>query len=1116
MSGSMSSALATYVHEAEIVDQVRVLALLNPFTMQRVELYLDEGLTVGEMVRAAGMWDWTGAVVHLDGALVPESLWERVRPYAGHLVTIRAVPRGGGGSGNKAWITVAIGVVVLIVGIVLAVFGFGVGTPLIVAGIGIILGGVMQMVMPPPQVHKLKDATADKPIFSITGSRNAVNPYGAVPRVYGKHKIFPPFGALPYTEVVGNFQYLRQMFVVGYGPLEITDIRIGSTSISAYTNVELDILQGFPDDPPSKLFPGDVFEDSIDVGLALVIDPKPNVQPEPVRETRGAVDEFSVDIVFRNGLFHIDGNGIMVAIGARVNIHYREAGNPALPWLLALDTTYTGMTAFPVRKSFRFVTPRHAVYQVRVKQFGGSIGQGSQGSVTNAATWSVLRSVVYRDPIALTGLCKIVLRIKATDQLNGVVDQLSVVAQSILPDWDAETGTWITRATSNPASIFRNILQGTANARPIADNRLDLPALQAWHTECKAQGREFNYVVEQQTTVNELIKQVTAVGRATLGSIDGTFGVVRDVPQIVPVQHFTQRNSRDFTGLKLFREIPHAVKARFIDPLANWEISELIVYDDGYSAANATKLEAMQFFGMTDPTQVMRAARYQMAAARLRPEVFEFTTDVEHIVCTRGDMIQVTHDVLLVGLGAGRVKGVTSDSNGSATAVALDDSVPMVADGTRYQISFRRSDESVGTAEVTVVAGEQTSVTFLAPLATPPAIGDIFTFGTLGSESLNALVTRIAMQGDLGARISCVDAAPNIHVGETGLIPPYDPHITKPPDLALLVSPAPIIDGLVSDETVMVRDTNGVLQSRIVVFLHFRSTQSAVAAGAVDVRYRESAAEAEEDWKQFSLVISGDAIQVPISPVLPGVAYDIRLRSINPQTGAVSQWAEILGYVVRGQTSPPPDVISLAAEGLLLRWIYPTAPLDFDGFQIRRHRGTAPAWAAATPLHDGLITDTNYTVSQDVGTITYLIKGIDVAGTESVNAASCVIVHPAVSAQTKNVLATIDKLALGWPGTHNGQVVGPTLRGKADPNFWPDIAVATAFWPPSNTELFWVSRFMGLTYLTAAPVAAANVPCGIWLDITAVSSSWDLAYRSSGTGPFYIPTDADPFWARGA
>ena len=58
---------------------------------------------------------------------------------------------------------------------------------------------------------------------ALTGSRNQLSPYGIVPRVYGKRKIYPMLSARPFTEVVANEQYLRLLFVVSAGPLSLTE-----------------------------------------------------------------------------------------------------------------------------------------------------------------------------------------------------------------------------------------------------------------------------------------------------------------------------------------------------------------------------------------------------------------------------------------------------------------------------------------------------------------------------------------------------------------------------------------------------------------------------------------------------------------------------------------------------------------------------------------------------------------------------------------------------------------------------------------------------------------------------------------------------------------------------
>jgi hypothetical protein len=515
---------------------------------------------------------------------------------------------------------------------------------------------------------------------------------------------------------------------------------------------------------------------------------------------------------------------------------------------------------------------------------------------------------------------------------------------------------------------------------------------------------------------------------------------------------------------------------------------------------------------VTDADHVYKIARYHFATAKLRPEVFEFVTDVEHIVCTRGDMIRNSHDVMLVGLGAGRVTAVPLDGNGDATGITMDHAVPMLSDGTRYGVRIRRAiDGAEVAAEVLAIAGSVKALTFLTPIpaATLPAIGDLSMFGVLGEETIDAIVTRIEMLRDLSARITCVDAAPDVHLADTGPIPPHDPHITRPPDLSSLTRPAPIVDDVRSDESVLVRNPDGTFGVRIVVFLHFRSLANSVPAEAIDARYRPTGSQG--DWAQISMLVSGDAIQVPIAPVEQGVAYDIRLRSISPRTGQISDWTEVLGYVVVGQSTPPPDVTGLALEGLNLRWAYPIQPVDFAGFKVRRHRGTSPVWGSSAPLHAGLIGETSFNLLRpDTGTVTYLVKAVDVSGVESVNAATLSFDHPAFILE--NPITTIDKKADGWPGTHNGAVIAGNLEAdSAGDVFWPAVTTS-AFWG-ADADPFYSQEYSDLSYLTSITLDSTQVPSDIVLNVTVDADAWDLMYRTSGSRPFW-GGDSSLFWDR--
>ncbi len=173
------------------------------------------------------------------------------------------------------------------------------------------------------------------------------------------------------------------------------------------------------------------------------------------------------------------------------------------------------------------------------------------------------------------------LRIKATGQLNGVIDRFNGVVSSILPAWDGEN--WVVQETCNPASLFRHVLQGNANARPLSDSRLDLARLQEWHEACADVGRQFNMVVNCDISVRDMLHSIASTGRASPTLLDGKWGIVEDRAQSVPVQHFTPRNSFGFEGRKEFDELPQALEhdKTSIDKAAG--IRDRLRRDSGYA-----------------------------------------------------------------------------------------------------------------------------------------------------------------------------------------------------------------------------------------------------------------------------------------------------------------------------------------------------------------------------------------------------------------------------------------------------------------------------------------------------------------------------------------------------
>jgi sulfur carrier protein ThiS len=900
----MTTDLAVRVLEGEIVDEVeqlvglvRVRVLRNPFTLERHDFLVAEGATLAEIVERAELKEWTDALVSIDGSVVPREWWPRVRPRRGHYVVVRARPAGSSGGGGKGWLQTLLGVVITIIGIVMFFVPVlrAFAPYVLTMGIGMIISGVVSLLMPPPQARLSRGdgGPLDLPVYAITGQRNQANPYGPVPFILGRHRIFPPFGALPYTEIVGNDQYLRCLFVVGLGKYDIEDIKIGETAIADFGEIEVEVRVGDPADPPLTLFTNNVVEEAPGGGSGAInlIDGSAHI-----RTTQPDIDEISLDFVWPRGLVAFTPNGNKIPMPATLVVSYRLTGSGDPFTLIPNSTAFSAAVATTYRQGVRWTVAR-GQYDVRVVQTDAhlEVNGPTNAPFINAAQWTAIRSITNSDPISAAilavGLARIAIRVKASDRLNGVIDQLSCVATSIVPDYDSGTDTWVTRATRNPASLYRHVLQGPQMARPLADARIDLAALEAWHSDCVTEIRRFDFVVEQTATVKQVLDQVCAVGRATLGTIDGTFGVIRDIPQASPAGLYTPRNSRNYRGTRAFRDLPHALKAQFVSDLT-WQMEERLVYWDGYHAGNATKFESLQFVGVTDPDQVWKLARYHLAAAYLRPDIHEFECDFEHLANTRGDRIQFNHDVPLFGITAGRIKTVTLNGSSQAVSVTLDEPVPMEASS--YGLKWRRSDGVIASAQVVTVVGTQSSLTFTAPVAagSVPAAGDLFTFGTLGNETVDLLIIRIEMLRDLSARIVAVDYSPQVYDADSGTVPPYDPHITLPPELRQ--PPDPIPDGLVSEGVAAFRTATGTIGAKAT--LHYRIPQGVVPLAGAKVQGGFRFNGAAVPWTVMPEV-SADVQEMVFAPLDPGKVYDLRVRVVSA-VGRPSNWVFIAGMEI--------------------------------------------------------------------------------------------------------------------------------------------------------------------------------------------------------------------------
>lgn len=372
-------------------------------------------------------------------------------------------------------------------------------------------------------------------------------------------------------------------------------------------------------------------------------------------------------------------------------------------------------------------------------------------------------------PVAASGDALIAIRGK-----NRAVDGVSVLASGYVPDIGNLAGPWIT--TSNPAHHYRFVLAGTLNADPLPTDLVDDDALADWRDSCTANGYSCDAIV-QGDAIMDTLSMLAACGYARPVQSE-VWGVYEDRDRSAepPVQIFSPRNAANFRWDKAFPRLPDGFRVTYPEGTANYEDQQLVVMRTG---ATGTNLENVTYKGLTTAGQAQARARFDLAQAEARGTFYYLDAPPEAIVCRRGDLVGVTHDVLTRQAGSGRVLSKTI-VGGNITALTLDCAVEIAAGDPTFGIIIRRADGTFSTHAITNGAGEHQTVTLATPVANStvtvasgfdtqvvPAVGEddagaLVVWGPSTQETVRMLVFGIAPNDDGSFALTLVDEAPDL------------------------------------------------------------------------------------------------------------------------------------------------------------------------------------------------------------------------------------------------------------------------------------------------------------------------------------------------------------------
>lgn len=911
---------------------------------------------------------------------------------------------------------------------------------------------------PPPAPIAGLGGEKDRLTPYFTGSSNRVNQWGSVPYLIGKMRMYFAVAANAYTYTEGSNQFVAGVLTAGYGPVTITDLKVGDVATFAGFNQEY--LAGFADNEPITYYDNDYEEKNISKELLA--------NQEVIELVPQECDIISLDIEFPNG--HQNNHAYVNQAGdikyvkeqltTSFHISYRLLG--AAAWTVWNSSfNIIGNTDRTVRNNAK-ITLARGRYEVRVIRL---TADSTTPDIVNQSNFAVLRGILKQNPIRRWNTSKgnqvrlayLAYKAKATQKNNGVLSEINALAQRHVNVWNGSV--WTMSPTQNPAWYFYDMLVGHAFDESVDAEDVDLDAVYAWAQYCDAKGWKINHIIDSPMEITEALNLVCRAGRAQWYQKDGKYSVVYDDVRATQVQHFTETNSREYIGSKTYPTIPNALAVRFLNEKNNYQPDLRIVYRDGYNQySTGLNTEQIDMPGVTDPDLIYKIARYELAVMLLRPESAQVVTNLQHLTCNIGDKVRLCNTAGLLGLGSGLIQSVTTNGGGDITHITLSAYLSMVA-GESYEVEVRLANGTFLTRAIVAVEGEFDTLQFVTPIPAAtnpkPAVGDSVAFGYAGRIGMLCLVTGIEHLEDLEARIAMVPYSPGVFDADTTTVPAYDPAVSIPHESNWIL-PAPTYWTIRSDEQVLLRHSDGSLESRIVIAL----------APPSDIRITHYQYEYKLVGDENYIPGGADRIelgQVVISDVQDGQTYNVRIRHYA-EPGKASEWLELSPHLVIGKSSPPPDVYSITkvANEPVVRFTAQYTPPDFLCFRAYWQLGASRDKDTAQILAAQIVNNQISVASLPKTLVSLGLVMVDVAGNESTNIKWITIDLTSITDTNLLITEHFDPL---FPGViTNGTISGGDIVADDNGALMWNANVLTPMWSANDSLMMWNATYLDLIY----------------------------------------------------
>ena len=710
----------------------------------RISRAIDGEQTIWNLVKSQKVDLSRPTVCLVNGVAVLRKNWESPLTL-GSIVCFVALPLGGGGKGSNP-----LQVVLMVALVVATVWTYGAATAawgsfwggLAAAGVSA-AGGILIntfVPVPKPSLNGMTSSSlTQSPTYSLQAQGNEARLGNPIPVIYGRHLIYPDFAAQPYYKYINNEQYVYQLHCIGQGEYDVEQIRIEDTPISSFDEITYQIIQP---NGQNTLFEEDVITSAEVAGQELLKDEITG--PFVLNPAESVINKIEIDVAFQRGCYYANDNGSMgnKTIQWQVEARLIDDENNALSdWIILGTESITSNNHNGIYQTYTYsvATGRYEVRATRLDVKDTSSRAGHEIRWANAKGF-IVSEKNYGNVTLLA------IMMKATDNLSQRSSRMvNCIVIRRLKSWSPSTG-W--SATTNPtrsiAWALADILKASYGAK-LADKNIDLEALAVLDQTWTARGDTFNAVFDSKLTVYEALSRCAKVGRAIPFIQGGIVRFVRDEPKNIPVALFGPRNivknSLSIQYIMPSEDTADSVCIQYFSE-KTWKTSEIT---GSFAGSTSDKTATVELFGCTNQQQAEREATYMALANRYRRRIVSFTTELEGLIPSYGDLIAITHDMPKWGQG-----GEVIAKNG--LTLTLSEPVSFTEKQTHY-IALRQKNGSLSGPYVVMAGALNTEVVLseeppMEVLTGTDSERTHFAFGITDKWSVFARITGIRPRSD--------------------------------------------------------------------------------------------------------------------------------------------------------------------------------------------------------------------------------------------------------------------------------------------------------------------------------------------------------------------------------